>query len=173
MTESPRDAGRLRPLAEADLTLVLDWRNHPDVRRYMYTRHEIAPSEHRRWFEQCRQQPGRHLLVYEEEGLPRGFVNLGPTRFTGVADWGFYAATDAPRGTGRRLGLAAMDHAFRTLGLHKVCAEALAGNERSRRLHEALGFREEGMLREHYFDGTHYHSVICFGLLGREWIGTA
>lgn len=161
--------GQIRPLTEDDLPLVLAWRNHPEVRRYMYSRHEIGADEHLRWFTQCRRQSGRHLLVYEEEGRPTGFVNLAPSRFDGAADWGFYAAPDATRGTGRRLGAATMDLAFGRLGLHKVCGEALAGNERSIRLHEALGFQHEGSLREQYFDGATYHSIVCFGLLSREW----
>lgn len=159
----------LRPLTEDDLALVLAWRNHSEVRRYMYSRHEIDADEHRRWFAQCQGQPGRHLLIFEEEGRATGFVNFSPSRFAGSADWGFYAAPDAARGTGRRLGAAAMTLAFGRLGLHKVCGEALAGNERSIRLHEALGFQREGMLRDQYFDGAAYHSIVCFGLLGREW----
>lgn len=164
-----RRGGQVRPMEERDLALVLEWRNHPEVRHFMYTRHEIMPDEHRRWFETCRQQPGRHLLIYDEEHAPLGFINLSPTGFSGVADWGFYAAATAPKGTGQRLGRAAMRYAFQTLGLHKVCGEALEYNERSIRMHERLGFSREGCLREHYFDGTTYHSVIRFGLLSQEW----
>lgn len=169
MSEHAPASGHLRPLTEDDLGLVLAWRNHPEIRRHMYHQHEIGAEEHRRWFAHCQAQSGRHLLLFEEDGQPLGFVNLAPSRFAGCVDWGFYAAPMAPRGTGRRLGAAAMDFAFGQLGLHKVCGEALAGNERSLRLHEALGFRQEGVLREQFFDGTHYHSVVCLGLLGREW----
>lgn len=169
MPEPDDHRGQVRPMDSNDLALVLEWRNHPDVRRFMYTRHEISMAEHREWFERCRGQTDRHLLIYEEAGAPCGFINLSPTGFSGVAKWGFYTATSAAKGTGRRLGRAAMQHAFHTLSLYKVCGEALAYNERSIRLHERLGFAREGCLREHYFDGTTHHSVICFGLLCHEW----
>ena len=34
---------RLRRLTEDDVPMILPWRNHPDVRRFMYTQHEISP----------------------------------------------------------------------------------------------------------------------------------
>lgn len=169
MTPTVSSPARVRPMTGDDLERVLAWRNHPEVRRYMYTQHEIALDEHRRWFERAAQDPARHLLVFEADGVPRGFVNLHRIAAGGVADWGFYVAPDAPRGTGRLLGRAALDYAFAEAGLHKVCGQALAYNERSVRFHCSLGFREEGILREQHFDGQRYHDVVCFGLLAGEW----
>ncbi|NQD81620.1 GNAT family N-acetyltransferase, partial [Pseudomonas sp. CrR14] len=83
--------------------------------------------------------------------------------------WGFYLAPGAPRGTGQQLGEAALAFAFDSLGLHKVCGQALAFNERSIRFHEKLGFVQEGALREQHYDGATYHTIIHFGLLRYEW----
>ena len=68
--------GVLRPMVDADLERVLGWRNHPDVRRWMYTSHEIELDEHRRWFRGASQDERRHLLVYELDGEPCGYVNV-------------------------------------------------------------------------------------------------
>lgn len=155
-------------MTEADLALVLAWRNHPDVRRFMFTRDEIAPDDHRRWFERQSRGPGRHLLVYEIDAVPTGFVAFTADA-SGVFDWGFYVAPGSARGTGRGLGATALDHAFGSLGAHKVYGEVLSDNLRSIRFHEGLGFRREGLLREHHFDGARYHDVACFGLLRDEW----
>jgi UDP-4-amino-4,6-dideoxy-N-acetyl-beta-L-altrosamine N-acetyltransferase len=154
---------------EADLEMVLAWRNHPEVRRYMYTQHEIALDEHRRWFEHCAGNPSKHLLVFELAGLASGFVSFTQIEGGKIADWGFYTMPDAPRGCGRLLGQAALQHAFSALGLHKVCGQALAYNERSIGFHRRLGFEQEGILRDQHFDGELYHSVVCFGLLESEW----
>jgi RimJ/RimL family protein N-acetyltransferase len=86
-----------------------------------------------------------------------------------VADWGFYIAPDAPKGSGRQLAYSALEYAFLKLNLHKVCGEALSFNDRSIKFHLALGFEQEGILREQYFDNENFHSVICFGLLEHEW----
>ncbi len=159
----------MRAMTASDLPQTLVWRNHPDISRWMYSRHSIGIDEHRRWFERAIQDGQRHLLIFELDCRPMGFVQL--TRLHGdlIADWGFYAAPDAPKGTGRLLGNCALGHAFGPLGLHKVCGEAITDNTRSVRLHLALGFTQEGLRREQHFDGTRYHDVLYFGLLAAEW----
>lgn len=169
MTEFIAKEPVVRTMVHADLARVLTWRNHPEVRRYMYTQHEIMLDEHQRWFERAQQDSLKHLLIFESSNQPLGFVNLTEVANGGNADWGFYAAPEAPKGTGRSLGRAALDHAFVQLKLHKVCGQALAYNEHSVRLHQALGFQQEGVLREQHFDGENYHHIICFGLLNCEW----
>ena len=167
------DAGsldnRLRPMAASDLERVRAWRNHADVRRHMLSTHVISAAEHRGWFEQCSRDERRHLLIFETRGNPRGFVSFAQVD-GGIADWGFYAAPDGPRGSGAILGMAAIRHAFEELGLHKLCGQALAENERSIRLHLRLGFRREGVLREQHFDSERYHDMVCFGLLRGDWL---
>jgi UDP-4-amino-4,6-dideoxy-N-acetyl-beta-L-altrosamine N-acetyltransferase len=156
-------------MVHTDLERVLAWRNHPDVRGYMYTQHEIKLDEHQRWFERRLQDPKNQLLIFEVDQQPSGFVNFTQTGNGGIADWGFYLASDAPKGSGRQLGLLSLSHAFTKLNLQKVCGEALAYNNRSILFHQALGFQQEGTLRDQHFDGERYHNVICFGLLAREW----
>lgn len=150
--------------------MVLSWRNHPEIRRYMYTQHEISSDEHARWFARASQDSQRHLLVFANEKTALGFINIHQIASGGIADWGFYAAPDAPRGTGRALGQAALRYAFQVARLHKLCGQALAFNKRSIRFHLNLGFQREGVLRQQHFDGEQYHDVLCFGLLAREWV---
>jgi UDP-4-amino-4,6-dideoxy-N-acetyl-beta-L-altrosamine N-acetyltransferase len=156
-------------MTEADLEQVLSWRNHPDVRRYMYTTHEIGLDEHRKWFAGASTNSATDLMIYENEGQARGFVNITRTPCPKLADWGFYLAPDAPKGTGRSLGGLALAYAFGVLGLHKICGQALSFNERSITFHKALGFTKEGDLRDQHFDGDEFHDVVCFGLLKYEW----
>ena len=156
-------------MVHADLERVMGWRNHPDVRRYMYTQHIIDLDEHQRWFECKLQDPRNHLLIFEVDQQPFGFVNFTQTGNGGIADWGFYLAPDAPKGSGLQLGLVSLSQAFTKLNFHKIRGEALAYNNRSILFHQALGFHQEGTLRDEHFDGERYHNVICFGLLSHEW----
>ena len=160
----------VRPMKEGDLEQVLAWRNHPDIRRYMYTQHEISLEEHTRWFARASQDTEMHLLLLEIDSTPLGFINIHQIASGGIAGWGFYVAPDAPNGTGRSLGQAALRYAFEAAGLHKLCGQALAFNERSIRFHLNLGFQREGVLRQQHFDGQQYHDVVCFGLLASEWL---
>jgi UDP-4-amino-4,6-dideoxy-N-acetyl-beta-L-altrosamine N-acetyltransferase len=169
MTKSNKRRAGVRPMADADVERVLAWRNHLEVRRYMYTQHEITLDEHQRWFERTRQDPRKHLLIFEADNQALGFVSFNELGSGGVADWGFYIAPDTRKGCGRELGRAALDHAFNDIKLHKVCGHALAYNERSIRFHQTLGFKQEGALRDQHYDGERYNNIICFGLLSQEW----
>lgn len=135
----------------------------------MYTQHEITLAEHQQWFERSLRDPKKHLFIFEAKHKPVGFVNFSETEIHGIAEWGFYTAPDAAKGSGRQLGHAALCHAFYKLKLHKVNGQALAYNERSIQMHQALGFQQEGLLREQHFDGVRYHHVILYGLLCHEW----
>jgi UDP-4-amino-4,6-dideoxy-N-acetyl-beta-L-altrosamine N-acetyltransferase len=159
----------VRPMTAADLERVLVWRNNLEIRRYMYTQHMISLEEHVRWFEKASQDPKRHLLMFESNAIPLGFINIHQIAPGGIADWGFYAAPDAPKGTGRQLGIATLRYAFTEAAVHKLCGQALIYNERSIRLHQSLGFQQEGILRQQHFDGLNYHDVMCFGLIVSEW----
>jgi UDP-4-amino-4,6-dideoxy-N-acetyl-beta-L-altrosamine N-acetyltransferase len=159
----------VRPMADSDVEHVLAWRNHPEVRRYMYNQHEITRDEHQDWFECARQDPRKHLLIFEADNQALGFVSFSELESNRIADWGFYIAPNAPKGSGRELGHAALDHAFNDIKLHKVCGQALAFNERSIHFHQSLGFQQEGTSCDQHFDGERYHDVIFFGLLRHKW----
>ena len=90
----------IRNMREDDLTAVLEWRNHPEIRRYMYTQQVITYAEHCAWFKSASDNTHKHLLIFEIDSLPMGFVNLGSQENGKIADWGFYLAPDAVKGAG-------------------------------------------------------------------------
>ena len=63
----------------------------------------------------------------------------------------------------------AIDWALRTLDLHRVEADIDPRNDASRRVLERLGFRSEGVLREHFFVGDLATDSELFGVLATEW----
>ena len=63
----------------------------------------------------------------------------------------------------------ALDRAFDHLGVRKLWSETLAGNEPGLALHRRLGFREEGVFREHKIKDAVAVDVIRFAMLNREW----
>jgi UDP-4-amino-4,6-dideoxy-N-acetyl-beta-L-altrosamine N-acetyltransferase len=159
----------IRSMTEDDLPMVLTWRNHPEVRRYMFTQHEISLAEHTQWFMRVVQDNTRRLLIVQEQGSPIGYVQFSNVEPGGVADWGFYARPEASKGTGSKLGVSALDHAFGQLKLHKVCGQAIDTNQASIRFHERWGFKREGVLRDQKRMNEQYQTLICFGLLAHEW----
>jgi len=160
---------QVRSVTPDDLSMLLNWRNHLEVRQFMFTQHEISLDEHLNWFARANQDRSRCLLIVEESDEPIGYVQFNHVSMAGVSDWGFYVRPHAPPGSGTKLGQAALQHAFEKLQLHKVCGQAIETNQASIRFHQKLGFTHEGTLREQQRVDNTYRSVICFGLLAHEW----
>ena len=157
------------PIEDQHLDMVRSWRNDPKIRQFMYTQNEIKVSDHEKWFENAIKDRKRHLLIYEEQFSPLGFVNFTETGNCKVADWGFYTAPSAAPGTGRSLGHTALAYAFKDLMYHKVCGQALAFNHKSIKFHHALGFKQEGVLRDQFLSGDNFVDIFCFGLISNEF----
>ncbi len=160
---------QIRLLRESDLEMLLSWRNHPEVRRYMFTQHKISFDEHIQWFRRASVDPQRHLLIYQCKENPLGFISFYQTAESAVADWGFYLSPDSKKGTGNALGVAGLTYAFEHLKLHKICGKVLPFNERSIRFHESLGFVREGIFRQQHLIDISYYDVFFFGLLSSDW----
>lgn len=132
----------LRLMAEADLPIVLAWRNHPKIRLHMYSQGEISLTEHAEWFRDASAKPSRVLLIFVVNDTPAGYANF--TLYDGKqAKWGFYLAPNAPKGAGYFLGEAVTDHGFSVLGLEKIWGEVLEKNTPSQHFHIRHGFEYE------------------------------
>ncbi|WP_267939196.1 UDP-4-amino-4,6-dideoxy-N-acetyl-beta-L-altrosamine N-acetyltransferase [Paraburkholderia flagellata] len=160
----------IRPLTQADLDMILSWRNAPAVRQNMYTSHEISPEEHRAWFARVEGDNTKRYFVFERDGVGRGVIG-----FTAIdtnnkrSSWAFYASPDAPRGTGSAMEYLALEYAFNELALLRLHCEVLDFNRAVIQLHQSFGFTIEGTLREHHYNGERYCDVVLLGILNDEW----
>ena len=161
-------SGKLSALTLKDLPTIRAWRNHADIKSFMCSQHFIEAEEHKSWFVKQSKDPLQHLYLYEEEGQPLGFLQLQKKSAENATyTWGFYISPDAPRGTGFNMTTLGLSTAFETLGAHKVFGEVLAFNPASIRLHQKLGFTQEGCLKQHQYVNGQYYDVYCFGLFQR------
>ena len=62
------------------------------------------------------------------------------------------------------------DHAFNKLNLRKLYTGMIKGNEPSKRAFEKVGFKVEGVLREHFYLNGKYLDCYRMGLLKNEYI---
>lgn len=79
----------------------------------------------------------------------------------GRAWWGRGLATEAAR--------AAVDYAFRALGVDKVWARADPRNVASVKVLEKLGMQREGLLRKHLLYRGERVGRVYYGILREEW----
>lgn len=72
------------------------------------------------------------------------------------------------KGFAKELMPAVVRFAFDTLDMNKVYLQIFTTNVKGLRLWTKLGFREEGVLRSHYFVGGVYHDMYSLSILRDE-----
>ena len=159
----------IRAMTEDDLLMVLEWRNHSDVRRFMFSPHKITLAEHSEWFAIASHDTTRRLLIVEISKQALGFVQFSQVVEGATADWGFYVSPGAPKGSGRMLGVAALNYAFDTLKLKKVSGQVISSNQPSIAFHQRMGFALEEVLPKKQLNNGTYCSLHCFEMLATDW----
>lgn len=124
-------------------------------------------------FEKGLDEP-RSQFVIETDGLVIGNTGLKHwnwDRRSGTAE--LYISIFDPAYLGKGYGREALelllDWAFRTQNWRRIWLDTLGSNERAIRSYRAVGFVEEGCLRQRdYHDGV-YDDLVVMGLLRDEW----
>lgn len=176
--------GQVRKATTADTQLIWQWRNHPNVRAWMFGQDEIALSEHEKWFSKQLNSSNVHLMIFEVDNKPMGVVNF--TQITvdkyqtlnsskpkpnepneKTASWGFYLSPESPKGQGLgfALGVLAISHIFNTTDIGRITAQVLEYNTASLALHRKLGFEQTGVLKQHFGVGDKVFDVVECELL--------
>jgi len=158
---------RLRPTMSSDLDFVIsveqDGVNRPFITPWERPQHEGA----------IRFPDFRHFIVEAGAGYPSvGFVILqgcrNPHRSIELKRMVLLPAAQG-RGVGRQCIRWLTQMAFRDLGAHRFWLDVKAKNVRAQALYRAVGFVEEGRLRESVRTDDGYDSLIVMSLLADEF----
>jgi ribosomal-protein-alanine N-acetyltransferase len=79
----------------------------------------------------------------------------------GSTFWGQGYMTEALR--------AVLSNGFERMRLHRIDALVYVENDRSIRLLQRLGFKQEGMLRDYFYLDGKFHDHYLFALLQKDW----
>ncbi len=137
------DRVRLRAARPEDSEVVHAWRNHPETRAASFSAEAIPFASHARWYADVLADPGRHLLIGEEDGQPLGVLRYDlDARAPERAVVSLYLVPGlGGQGYGTRLLLAGHRWlAERHPGITRLEAAIRAGNAASRGAFEAAGF---------------------------------
>jgi ribosomal-protein-alanine N-acetyltransferase len=121
----------------------------------------------------AREKKGYLFSIYVEGEGPLGLLELGDidwkSRHADLSIWiskGFRG-----RGYEKKAAIAALHFAFKELGMHKINAHCIMGDDMLCPLYEKeLVFAKEGTLREHYFHEGKHIGVIIYGILEKEYL---
>jgi UDP-4-amino-4,6-dideoxy-N-acetyl-beta-L-altrosamine N-acetyltransferase len=161
----------IRIIRASDKNRILQWRNSDRVRFNMYNDHLISEQEHEDWFARALVDTNAIYLIFSCKEKPIGFISVtNINNFHNRCYWAFYLGeTDVSRGVGSVMEFFAIDYAFLTLKIRKVCCEVFAFNASVIRLHEKFGFVQEGRFVKHYLKNGQYEDIVCLAKFGNTW----
>ncbi len=121
---------------------ILQWRNNPEVRRWMYRDSPIKPDEHLRFIDTLKNRKDRLYFLVKTKGKPIGVIDLTEIdNSKKSANFGIYA-DPALRGKGGVLMHTLIAYAFGKLKLQKLIAEVFIDNKKAIGLYKRFGFQE-------------------------------
>lgn len=162
---------KLENLGQEHKSLVLEWRNAGHIRPFMNHAEPIPLDEHYRWLNSAEKDASKlvKLCFYQEQ--PIGLVQFSQINFTNqTCEWGFYIGDQAcPRGSGKIMGILALDLIFKERQMRKVGAQILDFNQKSLSYHRRLGFVEEGRLCKQILRNQQYTDVVLMAIFREQW----
>ncbi len=167
----------LRDFVADDWAIVRDYQSDPEYNRF-YPWSERSEAEARAFvqmFINFQTEQPRRKFQFAITLLPGGRL-IGSCGIRRKADneweadmgyelapqyWGNGYATEAAR--------AVVDFGFKKLKLHRVSALCVAGNDRSAKVLERLGFRLEGWLKQDDYFKNQWWDTQIYAILEDEW----
>lgn len=163
----------LRKLESTDLDRTWIWINDPGVYLKIGSQVPVSKSAQLKWFERADQSTDKIILAIclKENDVHVGNVSLDSIESRHrTARLSIFVGDTEQRGKsiGSRSIRLLANYAFSFLNMNKVWCKATSGNDQIVHFYENLGFKIEGVMRQHEFVDGRYVDKMIFGLLRNE-----
>lgn len=131
----------------------------------------MSEADAQAWLAYLRTKPDDTLWTIEVGGRAVGVTflhQIDDTDLRARFAIGFHDPSVVGHGLGREAALMVLDHAFDTLGLHKVDLLVLEFNTRAIASYESCGFVLDGRLRDNCRLGDGWHDDLVMSVLAHE-----
>lgn len=160
-------------LREEHLQMVLSWRTKEDVTRYMVTDIEYNLNNQKKWFNKVTSNPNEKYWIIQYNKNPIGLISLNEIDYKNKhTRWGYYIGEGEYRIYGGIIPHYLYNYVFGTLGLMKINAEVLEGNDNVIKLNLLHGYREVGVLKKHIFKNDKFYDLYLLELTKEDWENT-
>ena len=166
---------RLRRIEEADLARMVEWWNRPDVWENFLYKFPLSHGGQVIWFKNLFQNQRCLFLIIEtiDTRQPVGTIGLDSIDHVNqTAECGnLMIGNNESKGMGfaREATLLLLTYGFYRLNLNRIFLNVLADNVRAIELYKNCGFREEGKLRQAFFDQGAFKDILVMAILRDEY----
>ena len=154
--------------SEDEKNMVLEWRNHESIRKWMYSDTIISPQEHISFLSNLIDDNKNIYWVAEkEDGFFLGTISLNKIDLKNKHAYiGIYSNPyNDIKNKGHLLIQCIKKLAFEIAGLHTLKLEVINNNQKAIDFYKKEGFNEEGRLKEFVFKDGYWLDVIVMGIM--------
>lgn len=154
-----------------------EWFNDPDVTKYQAKGyHPNTREKQQAYFDQLASSRSDVVLAIVSRVNDQHIGNVGlhhidPLHRTAVIGIVIGEKSAWGKGIGARAWRAITDYGFEVLGLHKICATVIDGNDASLKCALASGYEIEGRQAQQIYKSGAHRDLIHVGLLKERWQG--
>jgi len=166
----------LRLLERADLPIVAEWRNDPEMRPHFFTPYLITMSAQDRWYDTYLNR-GDSIVFIIQLGDTRQSIGMAGLDHIDhrnqTAEYGRMLIADRRlRGHGyaHDATLTLLHYAFTDLNLNRIYLRTYADNANALAFYERCGFLREGTEREALYMGGAFRDLALMSVLRKELI---
>lgn len=142
-----------------EITLVYQWRNHPEIRKWMFNKAPISFNDHLSYISNLKKQKDNNYWLATKNNKPIGVVGLTRDKHFGLK-WGFYLNPDL-FGSSYAVDLIynALFFFFNKIGIEELNGFVNCYNINSILIHHLFGIRHLSYASKTYEDQREWYSL--------------
>lgn len=154
-------------LSYEEKKMVLNWRNHSNIRRWMYSDDIISEEEHIKFIDKLATDDARFYWIVKKRNECLGTVSFNKIDFKNkYAYLGIYSNPYSTfKNKGSMLIKCIKTLAFEIVELHTLKLEVLDSNQKAINFYKKEKFIEEGKLKECILKNNEWNDVIVMGVI--------
>ena len=165
----------LRAIEKADLPLLMQWRNNPNLRKFFRETDEINSFKQFKWFENMSAENSAHkmfAIVKSDTNELMGACGLCYIDWVNrSADFSIYLGYDnlyIDKKYAIEAAQLLRDYGFNILNLHRLWAEIYSIDNAKKTFFKTLSFTLDATFRESYWYEGKWHDSLFYSLLSTD-----
>lgn len=164
----------LRILEKSDIVNTQKWINDSEISEIMGYLPVLSYENQLDWYDKIKNDKSRFIFAICENKSNVHIGNAGLGRIDYVNkncmfNIFFARKEDRGRGFGSEATLLVLEFAFNRLNMHKVYLQTSLRFMSAIKMYEKLGFKKDGVLREHYYTNGVYEDKLIFSIIKKEY----
>lgn len=162
---------QLNLLEKKDLYLLVKWRNESYENFYEYP---FSNYKQGIWFEEYIKSGDLVFIIYKRDSYKTIMGSVGLSKIDNRnknAEFGRFLIDKKFRGKGfgKKAIFIILDYAFNHLNLHSIYLDTFKSNIKIIDFYEKVGFKQEGIKREHIYKNGKYNDLVNMRILKMEY----